>query len=70
VPKNKMKTRKSVVKRFHETSTGKLMHRSGGRAHSMIKKSPGNKRRLKAETMMDPSKNQAVYRALPYGSKF
>jgi large subunit ribosomal protein L35 len=68
--KNKVKTRKSVVKRFHETSTGKLMHRSPGRAHSMVKKSPGNKRRLKAETPMDPSKNKAVGRALPYGSNY
>ncbi len=66
----KMKTRKSAVKRFHETGTGKLMHRHTRRAHSMISKSPGQKRRLYAESVMDPGKNKVVGRQLPYGSKF
>ena len=66
----KMKTRKSAVKRFHETSTGKLMHRHTRRAHSMVSKSPQQKRRLYAESVMDPSKNKVVSRQLPYGSQF
>jgi len=66
----KMKTRKSAVKRFHETGTGKLMHRHTRRAHSMISKSPGQKRRLYAESVMDPGKDKVVGRQLPYGSKF
>jgi large subunit ribosomal protein L35 len=66
----KMKTRKSAVKRFHETSTGKLMHRHTKRAHSMISKSPSAKRRLYNESVMHPGKDKVVGRQLPYGSKF
>ena len=66
----KMKTRKSAVKRFHETGTGKLMHRHVRRAHSMISKSPGQKRRLYAESVMYAGKNKVVGRQLPHGSNF
>ncbi len=66
----KIKTRKSAVKRFHQTGTGKLMHRHVRRAHSMISKSPGQKRRLYAESVMDPGKNKVMSRQLPYGSKY
>lgn len=66
----KMKTRKSAVKRLHETASGKLMHRHTRRAHSMISKGPGQKRRLYAEAVMDSGKNKVVSRQLPYGSKF
>lgn len=64
----KMKTRKSVVKRFKQTGTGKLMHRHTSRAHSMISKTPGRKRRLYAESVMDAGKNKVVGRQLPYGA--
>jgi len=66
----KMKTRKSAVKRFHETGTGKLMHRHTRRAHSMVSKSPGQKRRLYAEAVMHPGKNKVVGRQLPHGSAY
>jgi len=66
----KVKTRKSAVKRFHETGTGKLMHRHVRRAHSMISKSPSAKRRLYAESVLDPGKNKVIGRQLPYGSAF
>lgn len=64
----KMKTRKSVAKRFKATGTGKLMHRHTSRAHSMISKSPSRKRRLYAETVMESGKNKVVGRQLPYGA--
>ena len=63
----KQKTRKSAVKRFTQTGTGKLMHRHTRRAHSMISKTPGQKRRLYAETVLHPGKNKVVGRQLPYG---
>jgi large subunit ribosomal protein L35 len=63
----KMKTRKSAVKRFKQTSSGKLLQQSPGRAHSMISKSPSRKRRLYAETVLHPGKNKVVGRQLPYG---
>ena len=66
----KVKTRKSAVKRFHETSTGKLMHRHTKRAHSMISKTPGAKRRLYAEAALHSGKEKVVGRQLPYGSNF
>ncbi len=66
----KMKTRKSAVKRFHSTGTGKLMHRHTRRAHSMISKSPSQKRRLYAEAVLDPGKDKVLSRQLPYGSKY
>ena len=64
----KMKTRKSVAKRFHQTGTGKLMQRSTRRAHSMISKSPGQKRRLYAESVVHPGKAKIMKRQLPYGT--
>lgn len=42
----KLKTRKTVAKRFKITSTGKLMHRSTGLNHLMRKKSHARRRRL------------------------
>ena len=64
----KMKTHKGAAKRFSQTGTGKLMHRHTRRAHSMISKGPGQKRRLYAEAVMDPGKKKAVGRQLPYGA--
>ncbi len=65
-----MKTRKSAVKRFHETSSGILMHRHTRRAHSMISKSGGQKRRLYSESGLYPGKEKAVGQQLPYGSNY
>ena len=66
----KIKTRKSAVKRFHQTSSGKLMHRHTLRAHSMTKKTPGQKRRLYNESVLDPGKKKVISRQLPNGSKY
>ena len=44
--KNKLKTRKSVVKRFRKTGTGKLMRESTGLNHLMRKKTASNTRDL------------------------
>lgn len=66
----KIKTRKSAVKRFHQTGTGKLMHRHASRQHSQISKSPGRKRRLFEESVMHPGKNKVVGRQLPNGSTY
>jgi large subunit ribosomal protein L35 len=66
----KIKTRKSAVKRFHQTSSGKLMHRHTRRAHSFLKKSPGQKRRLYAEAELYPGKRKVIRRQLPNGSQY
>ena len=66
----KIKTRKSAVKRFHQTATGKLMHRHTRRAHSMISKSPGRKRRLMNESSLHSGKRKVIGRQLPNGSNY
>lgn len=43
---SKLKTRKTVAKRFKVTSTGKLMRRSTGLNHLMRKKNMNRRRRL------------------------
>jgi len=45
--KNKQKTRKSAVKRFKVTASGKVLHRSQGFRHLRSKKSKRWLRRLK-----------------------
>jgi large subunit ribosomal protein L35 len=64
----KVKTRKSVAKRFKVTGTGKLMHRHTSRAHSMISKGPSRKRRLSNDQVMESGKNKMVGRQLPNGA--
>ena len=44
--KNKMKTRKTVVKRFTKTGTGKLMRGKTGLNHLMRKKDGARRRTL------------------------
>ena len=63
----KMKTRRGAAKRFQQTATGQLKHRSPGRQKKMLSKSPGQKRRLYNGTMLDAGKEKAVSRQLPYG---
>ncbi len=46
VKKNKLKTRKTVVKRFKITGTGKILRGSTGLNHLMRKKDPNRKRSL------------------------
>ncbi|GAB4451668.1 MAG: hypothetical protein OHK0029_01260 [Armatimonadaceae bacterium] len=66
----KIKTRKTAVKRFHQTSSGKLMHRHARRAHSFLKKGPGQKRRLYNESVLYPGKRKVIKRQLPNGSQY
>ncbi|MBU0676683.1 MAG: 50S ribosomal protein L35 [Verrucomicrobia bacterium] len=44
----KMKTRKSVAKRFKKTATGKLKRQSAGTGHLFSSKTSKQKRRLRA----------------------
>ena len=48
----KLRSKKSVVKRFNVTSCGKILHRTAGFAHLLAKKSSRNKqRRLKYRSL-------------------
>jgi len=60
----KIKTHKSSVKRFRVTASGKITHRSTRRAHSMVSKSPGQKRRLYMESTVPDGKKKVLRRQL------
>ena len=45
----KMKTNKSVAKRFRRTGSGKIVHAAAYRRHILTKKSPDQKRRLRTD---------------------
>lgn len=64
--KNKLKTKKSVAKRFKVTATGKLMKRPAGQSHfnaKMTGKSRRNKRRLEP---VSKAEEKTLKRLMPY----
>jgi len=63
----KLKTKKSVAKRFKITGTGKVMHYGAGGSHLLSKKSSKRKRRLKkASVLKNKGDIKTVKRVLPY----
>jgi len=55
----KMKTKKSVLKRFKVTARGKIRRHKAGLGHLLAKKRPKRKRRLKrATTVADADKRR------------
>jgi len=63
----KIKTRKTAVKRFKETATGKLMHLHANHNHLNNHKSPSNLRALMSESVLYKGKKKAIKRLLPNG---
>ena len=49
----KMKTDKTVAKRFRKTGTGKLMHVQRNKRHILTKKTAKRKRQLRAQVALD-----------------
>jgi large subunit ribosomal protein L35 len=63
----KLKTKKSVVKRFKITGTGKVMHYCAGGSHLLSKKSSKRKRRIKkAKVLKNKGDIRVIKRLLPY----
>jgi len=62
----KLKTRKSVAKRFKITGTGKVLHYPSGHGHILTKKSAKRKRRLAKPKALKGSQAKMVKRMLPY----
>ncbi|MDR0957756.1 MAG: 50S ribosomal protein L35 [Clostridiales bacterium] len=62
----KMKTNKSVAKRFTVTATGKLNHSKCNKQHNTGKKTPKRKRNLRQETIVDSTMQNNMKRMLPY----
>lgn len=61
----KIKTRKTAVKRFKITGTGKLMRRHTRRGHLMINKDPNRKRALKKDASVEGGDLAQMKRLLP-----
>ncbi len=48
----KMKTKKSVAKRFRKTATGKLKHTGAARSHLLSSKSSKRKRKMRQNQVL------------------
>ncbi len=48
----KMKTKKSVAKRFRKTATGKLKHTGAARSHLLSSKSSKRKRKMRKNQVL------------------
>lgn len=63
----KMKTNKSVAKRFRRTGSGKIAHAAAYRRHILTKKSPDQKRRLRTDaSVITGSDAKRLTRMAPY----
>jgi len=60
----KQKTHSGAKKRFRVTRNGKVVVRQRNRAHILEKKSSARKRRLKGDTVIDPSSAKRVKKLL------
>ena len=56
----KIKTRKSVAKRFKKTKSGKLKRGKAYKAHILTKKSPKRKRQLRKDTYVDKADEKRI----------
>lgn len=65
--KNKIKTRKTVVKRFTKTATGKLMRGKTGLNHLMRKKDGARRRTLLADGELYKGDKKRILRMLGQG---
>ena len=62
----KLKTKKSLVKRFKITKSGKLKRQKAGRSHLLGKKSRKRKRQLKKPGLISKSETKVLRMLMPY----
>ncbi|HOC02278.1 MAG TPA: 50S ribosomal protein L35 [Candidatus Ratteibacteria bacterium] len=62
----KLKTRKSVAKRFKITATGKVKHYRSGKSHILTKKNSKRKRRLAKSKILEGAQAKMIKKMLPY----
>jgi len=65
----KAKTRKSLLKRFKITKSGKVLHRPIGQDHYLAKKSSKIKRKKRKLVPLSPSLAKKVKKFLYYSGK-
>jgi len=63
----KLKTRKSVAKRFRKTATGKIKRSKAYRGHILTKKTTKRQRALRAPGLIDRADLGRIKKMLPYG---
>ena len=64
----KLKTRRSAVKRFRSTGTGKIKAAKAFRRHNLtLGKNRKRKRRLSHSEVLSPRDEKHLKKALPYG---
>lgn len=62
----KLKTKKSVSKRYKVTGTGKFLRRHAFTGHLLMKKSKKQKRKLSQTVCTHPSNTKVIKLLLPY----
>lgn len=62
----KMKTKKTVAKRFKKTATGKLKYSHMGGSHILTNKNRKQKRRLNSQTIIDSADQKRIAKTIPY----
>ncbi len=62
------KTKKSIVKRFKVTGSGKLVRRSPGMRHLLRRKTRKQKRRLGQAKLVSETHADSFRKAMPFGS--
>ncbi len=63
----KLKTNKSVRKRFKITKKGKVKRNKQGRRHLATDKSKSRKRHLRRQALAQKSEERRIKKLLPYG---
>lgn len=62
----KLKTKRSVAKRFKKTGTGKLVHKKSGTSHLLTCKTRKRKRQLKKDVLISKAKVKSINRMAPF----
>ncbi|HEU4683926.1 MAG TPA: 50S ribosomal protein L35 [Nitrospira sp.] len=62
----KAKSHSGASKRFKRTGTGKFLRRKAGKRHILTSKNRERKRRLSGMVVVDPTRQAALRRLLPY----
>jgi large subunit ribosomal protein L35 len=63
------KTKKSVLKRFKITATGKILRHRGGRRHLMTNKSAKRGRKLRKTTVVHKTDEYRITQILPFSHR-
>lgn len=61
----KMKTKKSIAKRFKRTASGKLKRSSAGRGHLFTNKSPKTRRQARNGGLVSAAEHKRISELMP-----